>query len=187
MKASDFAENENAINDHASKDDVALDWEPAYAAVVGSIVSSFALIEDYAPQILALLTGCSGQDARSIMGTFRAFSNRLDLLKSIYKTRGQNSTDAIIGTHYVSLLIEANKIRNKYAHSTYATTNKSIIIKTFSSDYNRGPETFEMGLGDFKRDRDRLRRITAELHGLVYRREIPKSLHRQLQKQCPQP
>lgn len=185
MKVSDFQENEAALAHEAKAYNVALDDEPAYAAMVGSIVSMFALIEDYAPQFLSRLTGLSYQDAHSIMGTFRAFSNRLDLIKAVYKPRGIGSVDAIVGSHYVGLLNEANRIRNKYAHATYSTTRKSIILKTFSSDYNRGPEQIEQTEADFQADIVRLRRITAELHGLIHRNEIPRSLHKQLLKLSP--
>jgi len=182
LKLSDFRENEVALTREAETYNVALDAEPTYAAMVGSIISMFALIEGYAPQILSCLTGLSSQDARAIMGAFRAFSNRLDLIKAVYKTRGPTSVDAIVGGHYVSLLNEANRIRNKYAHATYSTTRRSIILKTFSGDYNKNQEQIEQTESDFPRDITRLRRITAELHGLIYRNEIPISLHRKLQK-----
>jgi len=182
MKASDFSENEAVLIRETKAYNVALDGEPVYAALVGSIISMFALIEDYVPKLLTLLTGLSDQDSRAIVGTFRSFSNRLDLLKAIYKPRGDRSVDATVGQHYVGLLTDANRIRNKYAHATYGTTGKSIRIKTFSSDYARDTEIFDQKADDFENDIKRLRRITAELHGLIYRDEIPLQLHKQLQK-----
>ena len=182
MKVSDFSENEAEIAHHAKVHSVALDDEPAYAAMVGSIISMFALIEDYAPQLLSRLTGLSDQDAHSVMAVFRAFSNRIDLIKAIYKPRGENSVDGVVGSHYVGLLNVANKIRNKYAHATYSATRRSIVIKPFSSDYARSIEPIEQTLFDFEKDRATLRRITAEFHGFIHRNEIPKSLQKQLQR-----
>ncbi len=178
-----FSENEKSIRHDASVYNVALDGETEYAAKVGVIISMFALIEDYAPRLLQLLTGMSMQDSHSTMAVFRAFSNRIDLLKAIYKPKGETSKDAILGSHYVGLFTSANAIRNKYAHATYSSTNKSIIVKPFSSDYNRPPEQIEQTLPDFDKDLHRLRRIICELHALVWRSELPQGLHKQLQKQ----
>jgi len=178
-----FSENEKKINHETSVFKVALEGEADYAAKIGVIISMFALIEDYAPFLLQLFTGISKEDSRSVMGVFRAFSNRIDLLKAVYKPKGANSVDAIIGTHYVGLLNEANKIRNKYAHAQYATTRKSIVLIPFSSDYNRITERVEQTLADFDKDINRMRRIICELHALIYRMEIPASVHKRLQKQ----
>ncbi len=178
-----FSENEQSIRHESTVYNVALDGEPAYAAKVGVIISMFALIEDYAPRLLQLLTGMSMQDSHSTMAVFRAFSNSIDLLKAIYKPKGETSKDAILGSHYVGLLTQANAIRNKYAHASYSTTNKSIILTPFSSDYNRSVEKIEQTLPDFDKDVVKLRRITCELHALVWRCELPQGLHKQLQKQ----
>lgn len=178
-----FSENEKTIRHETSVYNVALDGEPEYAAKIGVIISMFALIEDYAPRLLQLLTGMSMQDSHSTMAVFRAFSNRIDLLKAIYKPKGEASKDAILGSHYVGLFTQANAIRNKYAHATYSTTNKSIILTPFSSDYNRPLDRVEQTLPDFDKDLHRLRRIICELHALVWRSEIPQGLHKQLQKQ----
>lgn len=185
MVLTTFTENEKQIQHETAIYNVALDDETNYAAMVGVIISMFAMIEDYAPQILQLLTGMSKTDSRSIMGVFRAFSNRIDLLKAVYKPKGADSVDCIIGRHYVGLLNDAVKIRNKYAHAKYSTTRKSIILTTFSSDYNRTAERIEQTIPDFIKDIRRLRRIICELHALIYRSEVPQSVQKQLQRLNP--
>ncbi len=184
MKTSDFSENEKMIASELTKYSVALEMDkgPPYAAKVGVIISLFALVENYSPHILRMLTGLNKQDARAIMGVFRAFSNRIDLLKAVYKPRGELSVDAVVGSHYAGLFNEANKIRNKYAHATYSIAATTMHLHTYSGDYGRTPERIIQTDEDFEGDITRMKRIICELHALVYRNEIPQSLHKQLQK-----
>lgn len=193
MKVSDFHENEEKIAHETSVYSVALDGgpepdgglEPRFAAQVGVIISLFALVEGYVPMLLQKLTGLDARDAQSLASVPRSFTTRLELIEAVCKPRGAGSIDAIVATHFVQQFREANRIRNRYAHATYSTTRQTIVLSTFSSDFNREPEHLTLRLDQFKADGDKLRRIICELHALTYRNEISAELHKRLLPRSP--
>lgn len=178
-------ENEATIADQASKYNVALEWGKEYAETVGVIISLFAIVEDYPSALLVKITEMDSSDAMSILSTFRAFSNRLDLLKEVARNRPEGSVGRICLSYYRGIMSEANKIRNKYAHAKYSYAKTHFVLETYASDTNRNAEQLEMTLKDFQADRDRLKRIICELHAFCYRDEIPLGLHKQLSQPTP--
>ena len=183
MEFSRFKENENRIVMTVKSNRTILETQPSYAAKIGVVISMFALIEDHSPLILCRLTGINQMDARAIMGTFRAFSNRIDLLKAVYRSHERTSPKFVFGSYFAGLFTEANKIRNKYAHAKYSLNSKNKLgIEPFSSDYNRKTVPQEHTAEEFENDINRLRRIIAELDCLLWEDEISKSLYGQLSK-----
>lgn len=53
---------------------------------------------------------------------FLNFSARIDLLETLTKRRNANLEAVIASKHFVSILREATKIRNRYAHGRYSLT-----------------------------------------------------------------
>jgi hypothetical protein len=196
MSEKPLVEAENKITSETAKYNVALEWADEFAKIVGVIVSLFAIIEGYPPILLARFCGIKQGDARAILGVFRAPSNRIDLIKQLARGQPPSSKERVILNYYRGLLSDANTIRNKYAHAQYsyskeplepsAPNRKTVFhLRTFFSDFNRKEETLVQHLEEFERDRDRLKRIICELHALIYRNEIPRALHQELQKQAP--
>jgi hypothetical protein len=196
MKDGPLKEAEATIASETAKYNVALEWGDDFAKAVGVIISLFAIIEGYPPFLLERISGVKRDDARAILGVFRAASNRLDLIKELVRLRPDNSPERILFTYYRGLLSEANTLRNKYAHAQYSLSYEPLSpqapnrkmtfhLRTFFSDFNRKEETLVHFIEDFHKDRDRLKRIICELHALIYRAEISLALHKQLQKQAP--
>lgn len=175
-------EAETTIASETEKFNVALEHGPDYAQAVGVIISLFAIVEDYTPFFLKTFCNIDASDARSIMGVFRAFSNRIELLKELSRNRPVGTRDRIISSYYRGLLTDANKIRNKYAHAKYSYAKTHFVLHTFAGDFNRNDEHIYQKIDDFNKDIKQLKRIICELHALFYRSEIPLSLHKQLQK-----
>jgi len=175
-----LTENESEISSDTTKYNVALEWGKDYAEAVGIIISLFAMVEGYPPLILEKVGILSKQDALSTLGVFRAFSNRLDLLKEVTKNRPEQSRERACLRYYKGLLTEANKIRNKYAHATYSYAKTHFVLMTYSGDHNRKEEKIAQNLEDFHADIDRLKRIICELHAFCYRNEVPASLQKEL-------
>jgi hypothetical protein len=105
---------------------VALDCEPNFSAEVGVLISCFAIIESYVPQLLERLINIESAEAFLIMSSFGEFSERTELLKSFVKLH----EDQKKSTHEIEAIARllprittATTIRNKYAHGRYSITS----------------------------------------------------------------
>jgi hypothetical protein len=65
----------------------ALDLLPDVAAEVGVLVSMFAMIEFYIPWYFQSLTGIDSGDAMMVMGYFKSFGDKIELLQLIIGNR----------------------------------------------------------------------------------------------------
>ena len=57
--------------------------EPNFSAEVGVLISCFALIEGYAPELLQRLLNIESAEAFVIMSSFDTFSDKTELLKAL--------------------------------------------------------------------------------------------------------
>lgn len=158
---------------------VPLEGDQELAALVGCIISQFALTEMEVPRLLAKLTGMRKDDAHAVVGVFRAFSNRIDLLAEVIKRRAEGSHDRIIYGYFKGRLKEANTIRNRYAHATYAGGKGKIKLIPFSGDHNRAPEIIEISPKSVKADLLKIATINYELT-MWAMDQVPEALWRQL-------
>jgi hypothetical protein len=163
---------------------VALDDFPEFAAQVGILISCFALIESYMHQLVSKTTQMSESDAYLVSGSFISISARIDLLETLLKKRHQQQREVVAAKHFIKRLREATSIRNTYAHGTYSlgfegghyspTAKKLMTISSFLYDAKRKNQSrLEKDLDGIKSDVMRIKFITCELHGYVYRNEMP--------------
>ena len=168
---------------------VALDEFPEFAGQVGILISCFAMIESYVHLLISKLTGCSEDDAFVFSGSFMNIRARIDLLESLAKRRKSQDQAAKIARHFVILVREATDIRNRYAHGRYsltfeggqysATAKKVMHIDTSLFDANKTPKKIIRDLPAIEVDVKRVKLIICEIHGYLYRDEIPVSLEEQ--------
>ncbi len=163
---------------------VALDEFPEFAAQVGVLISCYALIESYMHKLISRTTGIDESDAYLVSGSFISFSARIELLETLLKKRDQQSRVVVAAKHFIATLKEATAIRNIYAHGTYSlgfegghyspTAKKIMSISSFLYDAKRkNPTKLERDLDGIKKDVARIKFITCELHGYIYRSEMP--------------
>ena len=62
---------------------VALDFAPDFSAEVGVLISCFALIEVYVPELLQRLLNIESAEAFVIMSSFETFADKTELLKAL--------------------------------------------------------------------------------------------------------
>jgi len=163
---------------------VALDAFPEFAAQVGVLISYFAIIESYVHSLISKLTGTDEADAFVFSGSFMNFSMRVALLESLAKRRNPEDESVIIAKYFASLLREATKIRNRYAHGQYGlsyeggvyspTSKKIMRISTSLFDENRRSEETWRDLGELGNEVQRLKVIVCEIHTYVHFGEKPK-------------
>lgn len=157
------------------KYDVALDHAPDFSAQVGVLLSCFAIVEHYVPQLLSRLTGLGDNDSFRLVGTFTSFSNRVELIRLILENRAESETRRIY-THFLKTLGEANSLRNRFAHGLYSITfGQKIVVQSFGSDSRKATREELYDLARVKSDVHRIKQIICELHGFIYRNETPLS------------
>lgn len=165
---------------------VALDEFPEFAAQVGILISCFALIESYMHKLVSRSTGMDESDAFMVSGSFISFGARIDLLETLIKKKNQKLKEIVAAQHFIKTLREATAIRNTYAHGTYSlgfeggyyssTAKKLMYISSFQYDAKRKePKKLVRDLDSVKKDVKRMKFISCEIHGYLYREEIPQS------------
>jgi len=154
---------------------VALDCEPNFAAEVGVLISCFALIESYAAHLLSRLIKIDHSEAFTIMATFDTFSERIDLLKSLVKLHASQSKDTDATKAIERLLPKltaVTTIRNKYAHGRYGITfHDDFMVESFVT--SRKPKSARKSLDAIVEDVNTFKRLICDIHGYVYRKEMP--------------
>ena len=152
----------------------ALDVAYGFAGEIGVIIGEMALIEGYFPKLLIKLIPMSEADAFIIMGAPFNFSNRVDLIELIAKSRGAHSE---IKEDIVLLgkkMRAANNIRVKYAHARYSVAHEKIHIVPFFDDPKKSQQTIITTTDDVMSDLELIKEIKDQLHGYIYRNERPK-------------
>lgn len=154
---------------------VALDSEPHFAAEIGVLISCFALIEGYIPLLLQKLLNIQSDEASVIMSTYGKFSEQVDLLKSLiklYKTQKTKIDETNALSRLLPRISACATIRNKYAHGRYALTfHDEFIMESFV--LSSSPKRQHKSLDGVVEDVNTLRRLICDLHGYVYRQEMP--------------
>lgn len=163
------------VETEAQKFTVALDHFPEFAAEVGVLISCFALIESYMPKLISSTTNMDESEAFMVSGSFVSFSARIDLLDNLIKKKDPKSKEVIAAQHFVKILREATTIRNNYAHGKYSIAKNNIMhVTSFIHDAKRkNPRELVRDLDGIKKDVKRMKFIICELHGYVYRGEMP--------------
>ena len=170
----------------AEKYSVALDEFPEFAAQVGILMSCFALIESYMHKLISRSTNIDESDAFLVSGSFISFGARIDLLETLLKKKNQQTKEVIAAKHFMKTLREATTIRNAYAHGTYSlgfeggryspTAKKIMYISSFLYDAKRKePSKLVRDIEGIKKDVARIKFIVCEIHGYLYRNEMPKT------------
>lgn len=173
------------VEREAEKYSVALDEFPEFAAQVGVFVSCFALIESYMHQLISRSTGMDESDAFLISGSFASFGARIDLLETLLKKKDHGSREVVAAKHFIPMLRESTALRNTYAHGTYSlgfegghyspTAKKIMYVSSFLYDSKRNKAAkLERDLDGIKKDVKRIKFIICEIHGYLYRNEMPQ-------------
>jgi hypothetical protein len=156
---------------------VALDCEPDFAAEVGVLISCFAMVESYAPQLLSRLLKIDDEEAFAIMSSFDTFSGRIELLKTLVNlqnSKGKQTDEKRAVSRLLPRLSAATNIRNKYAHGRYSITlHDDFTIDSFVT--SRKPKRAQKSLDAMVEDVNTFKRLICDLHGYLYRKEMPPS------------
>jgi hypothetical protein len=96
-----------------------LDHEREVASEIGILLSAFAIVELSPPAILAKLTGIDQTHAEIILGHFRSFSARLDVVEAIAKSQHADDPERAIAIKLLEKIRACGRIRNKYAHGIW--------------------------------------------------------------------
>lgn len=148
---------------------VALDNVPEIAAEVGIIVSIFWAIEFSMPRILQKLTGMRPDDATMVMGYFKSFSDKVELLKLLIKNRSQKDALCVQITTLLPRLAQANSLRNKYVHARFSIgINDLLHLAPFEADARRKPTEEKKTLEDVVEETQIMREIAQEAHHCAY-------------------
>lgn len=143
---------------------LALDNEPEFASEIGLMTSAFALLERFPPILLSRLTGMSESDSGIILGHFRSFAGKLEVIKTVCRSRGNQTGIVKAVERFRGELQEANRIRNKYAHGRFTQTEAGMTMTTWEHDANRKTHLEVLSLADVQEDTAILR---ATLHKLL--------------------
>lgn len=149
------------------------------AREIGIIVGHFAVIERYVPQTLARLAGTSDTEAAAITSVFRSFSNKLEVIGSVLKSK-PFGVERSVASHCKGLFTDANRIRNEYAHARYRFDGE-VKMAPYSDEKNERVLT----MAALVKDRQTMNRIQWELNAIYNQRQLPAKLHKQLLKQFP--
>lgn len=160
-----------------------LESRPDIAAAVGTIVALFSVIEDHVPNLLTFVTGMDGYDALAVAGTIRGFKNRLEIFDNIGKMKDEGSWERVILSHYRGLFEQANTIRNKYAHATYAGGDDgNLTLLTGVRGRNRASQ--KLTIESITKDIEALRQISGAFVILLDLKWVPTELHIKLPPQA---
>ena len=163
----------------------ALTSAPDFAAKIGVMIATFANVESYLPFVFAKLTGVKVDDAHAIVGVFRAFSNKIDLLAEVIKRRDKDSLDWEVFTHIKGRFTEANRIRNHYAHAMYMGIGDPLTIVPYSGDHNKIAQSVEKSFVEVEADLIVLETVANELWAFTEENRLPAKLHARLMKRFP--
>lgn len=158
----------------------------AFAQKIGAMIANFAMVEREMPLVLARLTGMSINHAFTALGVFRAFSNRIDLFSELTKRTDAEGPEIEIAQHFKGRFNLANKIRNKYAHASYAGHTDPIMLTPFSGDFVRPVPSILVTLEDMEAELDQIRVIACECRAFGHEKRLPEGLHARLSRKYPE-
>jgi hypothetical protein len=103
----------------------ALEKTPECARRIGIIFGLFATIENQFVDTFRWIANMDQDQARVALESHRHFSSWISYLEGVLKTTQPNwERDFDAGKEFLAAVTVANKIRNKYAHSTYGWTGE---------------------------------------------------------------
>lgn len=148
--------------------------DPETARTIGLILGMFGAVEIYVPKALSRLSGIPLEDAKAIVGAFRAFSNKIGLIEEFISQRG-GTPETKIASYVKGRFNDANKIRNLYAHGIYRWYGELLI-----DPYGDRNRTKLLKMVDLKNDLETMRRISLEMNSIYDLGQIPPALFAQL-------
>ena len=153
--------------------DVALDNAPEFSAQVGVLLSCFALIERYIPQLVSRITGMTEEEAFLFVGSFHNVSSRLDLVSTLLKEKKQFNEAEETVQSFIPRLRDSSTIRNRYAHAQYSYMKPDKFqITSFLSSATKETKTEIHTLEDVRKNTFILKDLINDMHGFVYRNEM---------------
>ncbi|MFL0672474.1 MAG: hypothetical protein ACJLS3_13935 [Erythrobacter sp.] len=163
----------------------AIEENHPFAQKIGAMIANFALVEREMPFVLARLSGMSTDHAFTTLGVFRAFSNRIDLFSELTKVVKADTPEFEIARHFKGQFTLANKIRNKYAHASYAGRDDPILLTPFSGDFVRPVASIKVTLEDMEAELDKIRIVACECWAFGREKRLPEGLHVRLSRKYP--
>ena len=155
--------------------DVALDNAPEFSAQVGVLLSCFALIERYLPQLVSKITGMSEDEALLFVGSFHNVSGRIDLIDTLLKKKQNLSPAEETVKSFIPRLREVSTIRNRYAHAQFSYMKPDKFqITSFLSSATKETKVEVHTFEDVKKKTFYLKELINDMHGFVYRNEMKK-------------
>lgn len=165
---------ETSVPTEKNKFNVALESVPVYAASIGILISCYAIIEGYIPQLLSRLINISEEDSKLILGRSQ-IGERIQLVEALAKTKDDGNKAKKAIEIFAPKLTEATAARNKYAHSQYSITfNDAVIVKSWIHDSKKKnkPESVE-DINFISQEIEKAQSLICDLHKYVYLDEMP--------------
>jgi hypothetical protein len=142
---------------------------PEISAEVGVLLSLMAQIEHALPRLFEKLTGATWEDSITILGCFKGFSDKLELMKTIIARRPAPDEVCNNISQILPRLAEANTIRNKYAHGGYGIgKNDTLHLRLFPNDSRKKRRTEIKTLDDVVEEVNLVRRVTVDVEQLAF-------------------
>jgi hypothetical protein len=155
---------------------VALDSARDFAAEIGIFISCFALVEGYLDDLMAKLTGIDERDAWTILGRHQV-GERLQLLAALASLRHDTDPERVAIERLLPRITNAIAARNKYAHSQYAITfNDGIVVSSWLYDSKRTRKEVTENLDSIVLEVETIKALINDLHGYIWRNEMPPPL-----------
>jgi hypothetical protein len=155
---------------------VPLDSHRDFAAEIGIFISCFALVEGYLTKLLSDLIGSSEKDAWTIIGRHQA-GERIQLLQALATLRPSSDTKRIAIERFAPRLTSATAVRNKYAHSQYASTfGGAIVVSSWLHDSKRKAKNDTETLAKIVGEVTTIKGLLNDLHGYIWRNAMPPPL-----------
>jgi hypothetical protein len=154
---------------------VALDSVRDFAAEIGIFISCFALVEGYLTNLLSDLIGSSEKDAWTIIGRHQV-GERIQLLQALATLRAPSDTKRIAIERFAPRITGATAVRNKYAHSQYAAFGGAVVVSSWLHDSKRKAKDDTETLAKIVGEVTTIKVLLNDLHGYIWRNEMPPSL-----------
>jgi hypothetical protein len=133
------------------------------------------MVESYLPRMLGRLIKVHETEAFAILSGFESFSQRLELLKALtrlHDTQARHSFEKTAISRLLPRMTAMTTLRNRYAHGRYGISfNDDFVVDSFIG--SRKPKNARKSLDAIVEDVNTFKRLINDLHGFVYRDEMP--------------
>ena len=152
-----------------------------YSVLIGRIIAYFASVERLAPAELQRITGMHQEQADAILGVFRSFKNKLDVLK-VVAAPIENEAEKEVATYVRGHFTSANTMRNTYAHAAFMWRGGDELVL---APYGDMSQEYVLTLKKLRGEHRAMHRIETELDAIIIRNELPPTLFDRLPQQPP--